>query len=364
MHRRDFLQAAALGVASPAPTAKAAPKPSTRLAGVVTEHARKTGFSGTVLVERGGEVLLHEGYALADRQHATPCRRDTRYRVASITKLFTSVMVMQLVDQGRLKLDDAIRDCLPAYKGEGAARVRVRHLLNHTSGIANMDTIGSFEQAQREGIPAFQLPHTSDQMLDLYASGRLVNEPGKAFDYNNADYIVLGKIIERAVGAPFHEALKARILAPLGMRSSGLLFQQDIVPRLAATYFKPPKGGLINDLPVYPENWYAAGGAYSDTADILRFAHGLYGGRLLQPASLRQLLTPGLDDYGFGLWVFDMKVKGKPHRVAQRPGRIMGANAAFLRFLDDDLTVIILANTNISDTDEFSFLIGRTVLGG
>ena len=364
MHRRDFLQGAALA-AGAAPAAAAPRKAPSPHSAVVAGHARKTGFSGTVLVERGGEVLLHVGFGLADRAHAVPCRRNTRYRVASITKLFTSVMILRLVEQGRLGLDDTIGTRLPAYKGEGRGRVRIRHLLNHTSSIANPDSaIGSFEKAQREGIPAYQLPHTSDQLLDLYASGKLVKEPGAAFDYNNADYIVLGKIIERVTGQAYDEALRQALLRPLGMANSGLLFQKDIVPNLAATYFKPPDGALINDLPAYPENWYAAGGAYSSTADLSRFAHALYGGRLLRADALRQLLAPGLDDYGFGLWVFDMKVKGKPHRVAQRPGRIMGANAAFLRFLDDDLTVIILANTNLTDTDEFSFLIGRTALGG
>lgn len=361
MHRRQFLAAGGLSLAA-APATAGSRAPGSKLGAIVAEHAAKSGFSGTVLVEHRGQVLLHQGFGLADRAHAVPCRRDTRYRVASITKLFTSVMVMRLVEQSRLGLDDTIGARLPAYKGEGRDRVRIRQLLNHTSGIANPDSaIGNFEQAQREGIPAFQLPHSSDQLLDLYASGKLVKEPGAAFDYNNADYILLGKIIERVTGLAYDRALR-QMLAPLGMRSTGLLFQKDITPDLASTYFKTPEGALINDLPVYPENWYAAGGACSTTADVLTFARALYGGRLLAPESLRQLLAPGLDDYGFGLWIFDLKVEGVPHRVAQRPGRIMGANAALLRFLNDDLTVVILANTNITDTDELSFKIGRAVL--
>lgn len=372
MVRRDFLVGALAATAATGPAAAqtasapappAPPAPPLPLSEVVARFASENNFSGTVLVERGGKLLHHQAYGLADRAFQIPAALDTRYHVASITKLFTAVLVLQRVEAGELTLDMTIRDALPAYVGEGAGKVTVRQLLNHTSGIQNMDNLPSFEAAQKAGIPTYQLPHASDALLAAYASGTLVAEPGKAFDYNNADYVILGKIVERAAGAPYDGVLRERILGPLGMADSGMMLQQEITPRLAPTYFKDGDKPLINDLPVYIENWYAAGGMTSTTGDLLTFAHALYGGKLLKPASLAALLTPGLDDYGFGQWVFDLKVDGVPHRVAQRPGRIMGANTTLLRFLNDDLTVIILSNTNQTDIDAFSFKIGRTVLG-
>ena len=113
---------------------------------------------------------------------------------------------------------------------------------------------------------------------------------------------------------------------------------------------------------MYPENWYAAGAMYSTTTDLATFARALYGGRLLRPASLERMLKPGLDDYGYGLWVATHKIGGRPHRFAQRPGRIMGANVLLLRYLDDDLTIVVLGNTNLADTDKFGFFIGKAVL--
>src|SRR5690606_2750620 len=119
---------------------------------------------------------------------------------------------------------------------------------------------------------------------------------------------------------------------------------------------------LLRDLPVYPENWWAAGAMYSTADDLLVFARALYGGRLLRPATLRAMLTAGLDEYGYGLWVATQHVGELTHRFAQRPGRIMGANVTLLRYLDADVTVIILGNTNATDIDAFGFFVGRTVL--
>lgn len=331
------------------------------LASVIAAYAGAHGFNGTILVARGGAVLYHESSGLADRTFGIPAAGTTRCRIASITKLFTSTLVLQHVERGEVDLDRVVHTYLPAYKGEGGPRVTVRQLLNHTSGIQNFDTVTSYEQAIRDGIPQYQLPQTSDNLLNRFSSGRLVREPGTAFDYNYADYIILGKIIEAVSGKTFDAVLHERILDPLGMRDTGLLRQQEVVAHLAPTYWKDKDQPLINDMPVYMQNWYAAGGMYSTTSDLLLFANALYGGGLLKPDTLALMLTPGLDDYGFGLWAADVKIKDKPHRVAQRPGSIMGANTTLLRFLDDDVTVVILGNTNQTDIDAFGWLIGRTV---
>jgi D-alanyl-D-alanine carboxypeptidase len=113
---------------------------------------------------------------------------------------------------------------------------------------------------------------------------------------------------------------------------------------------------------VYPQNWYAAGGMCSTARDVLAFSNALFGGRLLKPESLALMLTPGLDDYGYGLWVASPKINGRPRRIAHRPGSIMGATSVLLRFLDDDLTIVLLANSNATDLDAFAFAIGRSVL--
>lgn len=326
------------------------------LAAMIGEYAREHDFNGTILVQDSGGIRYHGGFGVADRAFGAPADTTTRYRVASITKLFTSVLVMQLHQEGRLHVDSAIAKYLPDYPGEGADRVTLHQLLNHTSGIENFDREQSFQEAVENGLERYQKPHTTDELLARCCSGKLVGEPGAAFAYNNADYIVLGKIIERVAGKPYEAVLQERILGPLGLRETGMLRQDTVMSRLAPTYFYPDDTGrLINDLPMFPQNWYAAGAMYSTAPDLLVFADALFGGdRLLGAEARARLLAPGQDDYGYGLWSYSFTRNGTRHRVAKRPGSIMGANAVLYRLLDRGATIILLANTNRTDLDEFA----------
>lgn len=334
-----------------------------RFKNTIREHVRKHDFHGTILVQYKNRQIYQQSFGLADRTFHIPVKNDTKFKIASITKVFTAVVILQLYEQGKLDLQATIKTYLPEYTGEGADKVTIHNLLNHTSGIENFDTVKSYEEAVQKGMEVYQLPHTSADLLARYASGKLVHEVGKVFDYNNADYIILGKIIEKVTAKTYEENVRERILEPLKMTDSGLFCQRNVIRNLASTYWKPENGKLIlNDLPVYMENWYAAGGMYSTSTDLLAFANALYGNRLLKPATLALMLKAGLDDYGYGLWIANQEIEGKQYRVGHRPGSIMGANVVLLRYLDEDLTVIILSNTNTTNIDSFAFLIGKTLL--
>lgn len=334
------------------PRAAPAPRP---LAATIGDFAGAHDFSGTILVRERGRTLYRRSFGLADRAFGVPASARTRYRIASITKLFTSVLILQLAQEGRLDLDAPLRDALPDFPGGGADRVTIAQLLNHTSGIAQWDKVGSYQEAFRNGIEQYQRPLDPAALLARCCAGPLEREPGRSFDYNNADYIVLGRIVERLTGKSFEDSLAERILKPLGLRETGMAHWDRIVPRLAPTYFyRDDSRTLIAEMPGYWENWYAAGGMYSSAGDLSAFADALYGGRLLRPEMLRRLLAPGLDDYGFGLWSYSFTRGGRTWRVAKRPGRIMGANAVLYRLLDRNMTIVILANTNQADLDVFA----------
>ena len=354
---KGFALAAVLCLAA-VPAAVAAP-----LGDFIEAYARDHAFSGSVLVQVDGKVRYANSFGLANIAFDIPNDARTRYPIASITKLFTSALILQLRDEGRLDLDRNVRAYLPDYRGEAGDRVTVRQLLNHTSGLPGYDQAADAASAIRDGMPVYQLPHDTDALLARYASGALVSSPGTKFEYNNADYVVLGKIVERLRGMAFERALRQWLLDPLGMRDSGMLRQDTIVPRLADTYFhRAEHGPLTPDLPAYPENWYASGAMYATPRDLLAFAGALFGGKLLGKDSMAQLLEPGLDDYGLGLWVYETGADGGTWRVAKRPGRIMGAQAQLYRFLDRDITVIVMANTDAVDTDDFVAAIGREIL--
>ena len=324
---------------------------------------RSHDFSGVARVSRGSHVLFEHAYGKASIEHDVDVRLDTRFRIASISKLFTAALVERLVEEGRVDADAVIHAYLPEYAGEGGPVVTVRQLLTHTSGIANSDTVGSFEQAVSEGMPLYQLPATPAQIVERHASGRLVHPPGSHFDYNNGDYFILGQIIERVTGEAYPVALRRLILDPLGLDGTGMMDWRSLSPVVATGYLRVEPGApYIHELPVYHEHWGAAGGLYATAADVARFSDALFAGRIVGPGRLARLLAVERDEYAEGLWVAPVKVRGLADRVAHRPGQVMGANTQLLRYIDDGLTVVLLSNTNTTPMDDTAFAIAKAFL--
>jgi len=340
-----------LTAAAPPPPRPAQPK----LSAAIQAFARAHDFSGTILVAQRGRIRYRRSFGLADRGFAVPAAEGTRYRIASITKLFTAVLVLQLVQEGKIDLAQPAGRYLPELGNEIGVRVTIHNLLNHSSGIAQWDNVSSYQEAFAKGVDRYQRPLSPETLVALCCMGELAHEPGTRFEYNNADYFLLGRIVERVTGKSFEAALKERILRPLGMHDTGMLWWDAIVERLAPTYFwRDDERRLVSDMPVYYENWYAAAGMYSTAADLLTFANALFGGRLGLGAGLERMLAPGMDDYGYGLWSYTVVRGGRQYRVAKRPGSVMGANAMLYRLRDGDATVVILANTNRADLDIFA----------
>ncbi len=330
----------------------------------IDSYAKEHNFSGTILIQNNSKIGYARSFELANRQLKVPNKNDTKYRIASLTKAFTAVLILRLYEQGKIDLNKPIKTYLPNYAGEGAGKVTIHQLLNHTSGMANIDrNLTSAESAIKNGMPHYQTPYTTDELLAKFCSEKLVNEPGKVFDYNNADYIVLGKIIEQINGKTYEQVLKEEILQPLKLNDSGMLYQHNILDNLADTYFfRDDLKTLVNDLPVYIENWYAAGAMYSTANDVLRFSNALFGLRLLQRDTLALMIKPGLDDYGYGVWRYETKFNNRTHTVVKRPGRVMGAQSMLFHLLNEDVTIIILSNVGTTSLDEFAAEIGKRIV--
>lgn len=331
----------------------------------ITAFAEKNNFNGTILIEQNAKTIYRKSFGFANLSFKIPNTPDTKYKVASITKAFTSVLILQLVEQDKIDLEKPIIAYLPHYKGAGGSKVTVRQLLNMTSGMRNMDENGaSLDSVLKNGIPQYQLPYTSDQLLDKFCSYPLVKEPGKQFDYNNADFIILGKIIEKVSGKTYEQNLQEKILRPLQMTNSGLLAQPKIIDKLADTYFyRNDIKALTNDLPVYMENWYAAGAMYSNVDDLQKFSDALFGRKLLKQETLNQMFTSGLDEYGLGVWVYlKYEINHKMYTIVKRPGLIMGAQAMLFHILEDGSTIIILSNTGTVSLDNLAADIAKQII--
>lgn len=330
----------------------------------IDSFVKKNNFNGTILIEQKGKVAYKKSFGFANFPFKILNTTDTKYRVASITKAFTSVLILQLYEQNKIDLNKTITAYLPNYEGPAGNIVTIKELLNMTSGIRNMDDGLTLEKVLKNGMLQYQTPNTSDDMLTKYCNDTLVTKPGTVFDYNNADYIILGKIIEKVTGKSYEDNLKEKIWQPLQMNNSGLLSQEKIVNTLADTYFyRDDVKALSNDLPVYWGNWYAAGAMYSTADDILKFANALFSSKLLKQETLNQMFTSGLGEYGYGVWVYkDYEISDKMYTIIKRPGSIMGAQAMLFHVLEDGSTIIILCNTGTVSLDDLAAKIADQII--
>lgn len=328
----------------------------------IESYAAQHQFNGTVLIQKDSKITYHKSFGVAERAFHSPITNDTRYPVCSITKTFTAVLILQLAEQGKIDLNKKILDYLPEYKGEAGPKVSVHQLLNHTSGMKNTDTAKD-ENFLKYGIGFYHKPYELKEIVANSCSNPLLNEPGTKFDYNNGEYMILGRILEVIYQKTFEQVLNQQILLPLRMQNSGLLSHYKLVKNLATPYYKDKSlDHLIPNIPIYMEDFSAAGAMYSCTSDLIKFNNALFAFKLLKKETLDQLLTPGLDEYGYSAWIRDTQGKNIRYKRMERYGRIAGANAVWFHYLNNDLSIIILSNTNLTDLGDYAFKIGKAML--
>src|SRR5690242_17987664 len=264
---------------------------------LVSEYVDRTGFTGTVLVSEHDQVVFKKGYGLANREWNVANAPDVKFRIGSITKQFTSMLVMQQVAKGKIKLDDHIPDYLPYYRKDTGSKVTIHQLLNHTSGIPSYtDDPKFFPEVSRTYYKV-------DDFVKKFCSGDLQFEPGSKFHYDNSGYFILGAILEHVTGKTYEELLKEKIFGPLGMNDTGYDHLDKLLPK-RATGYERGLGGVDNAPFLDMSLPYAAGSLYSTVEDLYKWDQALYTDKLL-PADLKQkIFTPGLQHYGYG-WNID-----------------------------------------------------------
>jgi len=262
------------------------------LSGRANELAGTDEFSGAMLVARNGKVLLEDAWGLADRESGTPTTPDTRFRIGSMNKMFTAVATLQLVEAGKLALDDPIGQHLVDYPNEEVAtKVTVRHLLTHTGGTG--DIFGPQFDSNR-----LELREHKDY-VDLFGPRGLAFEPGTRHEYSNYGYVLLGALIEAVSGQSYYDYVRTNIFQPAGMTSTDSLPETDAVANRAVGYIKSGNGWRPNT-DTLPWRGTAAGGGYSTVGDLMRFAQALSEGTLISQAMLAEATRPQSPDYGFG----------------------------------------------------------------
>lgn len=263
--------------------------------------ARSADFSGCVTVMDAGETVVDTCRGLADRRFGVPVDRQTRFHIASIGKMFTAVAIAQLVEAGKLSWDATLDSLVPEYPDHAAAKaISVWQLAHHTAGLGDFMVPEFFEHRERFVDPA--------DYLDLIARQPKTGEPGKDWNYSNAGYVLLGRVIENVSHEGYFDYIQRHVFQPAGMTASGFDSPEDVTPKLAVGYFHD---GLFST--AWKADWYKAGfkgspagGGYSNNTDLLNFARALREGKLVKPATLAKMFDdavpagPGTYAVGFG----------------------------------------------------------------
>lgn len=341
----------------PAPTAELVSRARAALApGGLVERlmeglAQQGRFSGVVLAAVDGRPLFQKAYGMADRAANRPNALETRFNIASAGKMFTTVGIGQLLEAGKLRLDDRLIDHLPDVRADIGGRITISHLLEHTSGLGSYFNAPSWNE-RRPSI------RTVADYLAVIGDEPLQFTPGERYEYSNSGFTLLGAVIERLTGRDYYAAMQERVFAPAGMTATGYPAPDELAADRAVPYHNGCFGRPPNACT--PGEWQdgngisavkggPAGGAFSTVGDLNRFVEALKGGRLLKPETLNlmkaergKMIRQGgpLDAYAYGFG--RLTIFGQP--TWGHNGGTVGAGAQVDVFEDAPVTLILLAN--------------------
>lgn len=303
-----------------------------------------------VAVLREGKISILKTYGFANLEHRVPVKPETIFQSGSMGKQFTAAAVMILAQDGKLSLNDRITEYIPDAP-DSWKNMRIRHLLTHTSGLSDFP-------------PEIDLrkDYTEEQLLDAFKKAPLSFQPGEGWEYSNAGYATLGILIRRVSGKFYGEFLQDRIFRPLGMKTTRVISESDIIPNRAAGY-RVVNGEIKNQEWVSPStNTTADGSLYFSILDLAKWDAALYRDTPLKQSTLAQIWEPvklnsgARKGYGFGWFTGTMHNRS----VVFHGGAWQGFKSCIIRFPGDKLTIIVLANS--WNTREFKLARGLAAL--
>ncbi len=310
----------------------------------------------SIAVVRGRDTLMFGGWGKADVENNVAATPRTVYRIGSITKQFTSAAVMQLVEQGKVKLDDSIGTYL-ATLPSGWRGVKVRQLLNHTSGIPSYTDIGE-RWVRRWGEEM-----TPDTLVALTANDTAWFKPGTSWRYDNSGYVVLGMLVEKVAGHPWATDILERFAKPLGLADTRNCGTRELIMRRARGYEAESGGMFANATYLAMSQPHAAGALCSTVGDLAAWNRALASGKVVSLSSYALMTTPEgaatRTKYGFGL-VHDT-LAGRA--VITHGGGIPGFSSANAWFPNDAMSVTVLTNSGSARSDALLAQVARAALG-
>lgn len=281
-------------------------------------------FSGVILIAEEGIPYYHKAFGMADRENSIPNTVNTLFDIGSMNKTFTSVVIKQLIDEGKLDYDDSLRDFVEGFKDPMAKKITVRHLLDHESGFGDYHSRGYFELPDEK--------KTLGAIVDRARAMSLEFEPGTEQMYSNTGYVLLGAIIESVSNMSYFRNVRERITGPLELTDTYLEGLDKLEASRAKGYYKTIRGELVRndnfiDLP-NPD-----GGFLSTAADVMKFYRSWYYDTLLLSQRIKNT-DP------FFQFVEDLP----PGKAPVHAGGFEGFNTAIYQVVSDDISIVVLAN--------------------
>jgi CubicO group peptidase (beta-lactamase class C family) len=313
-----------------------------KISSAISKYIENNVFSGSILVAKKGKIIYHKGVGFSHNNFEIPSNKtrqvnntpDTHYGIGSISKTITAVLIMQLVEQGKLKLTDSIGQYLPKLSKVKGESITIHHLLSHRSGLPNYFEIPGWTTG------AFDKSLSLDEFNQVIYQLPLKFAPGSDYEYSNSGYFLLGRIIEAVTKKPYSLVLQQQILVPAKMQNTGVQLNRAIPNNLATSYQFSATNGM-QEKQINIELFRAAGDLYSTSADIFRFEQALYDETLLTKESKSILFNK---DRSYGWNQFSVELDGQMRNLFSYSGQLLGFNAILTRIPSDKVTVILLGN--------------------
>jgi CubicO group peptidase (beta-lactamase class C family) len=309
---------------------------------VVSHYARCGYFRGAVLVAEHGQVVYAKGFGDANEASHTPNTARTRFGIASITKQFTAALVLQQVEAGRVRLDGKVSDYLPWYRKDTGQRITVDQLLHHTSGLP-----ADYDHPEFSDTVEARRHYEPGEFAKKFCQPDLVAEPGSKWAYSNCGYVLLGLILEQVTGKHFEDLLNSQLLAPLGMKDTGL-DHNDLEQLGGARGYTRHAGPRYTPGPHLDRiHVFSAGAMYSSAEDLLRWNQALSSTNFFSEDIRRAMFTPGMRDWADG-WFVTKIFPGAPgagNHLQEMRGDMPGNFFTWvLRYPELDTVIIVLRN--------------------
>ena len=304
-------------------------------------------FSGAVLVARNSEIIYQKNVGFASYEHTVPVTNTTKFELASLTKPFTALLVLQLVEKGVLKLDAKVSDYIPEFTRNDSGDITIHHLLSHTSGLQDFLGLNCAFSDWKE-----------KEFLAGLQKTPILFKAGSRFSYASSTYVLLRFIIEKVTGTSYEKNLQDNIFKPCGMKNSGVIRNNEILAERALGYIQT-NNGLKNALPVANHDIFlGAASIYSTASDLFLFDKALYTDNLLANRTRELMFTAGKGPYGYGWFIEEDSSNGK---TVSHGGDIFGYTSLIRRSLKDRTLIIMLGNLQSIDRDRVTAILDRTL---